>query len=364
MQEHILFVVNSYPPRLGGLEKHVASLAQKIVAQGNRATVISIHDIPSDGYSSGVRVITRRGHLNIGSVFSFPPLGTKKLIKELISSTNVTGVSVHTRFFPMSWLGICAAQQANIPAVITEHGSNFVTGAKRFVLLASRIIDWTMGRWALRRANQVLAISNESASFVKKLSGRKAIIFNNAVETDFWHKQFTGNEQKLVFIGRLVPDKGWKESLETFDTLATGNPNIQLHLFGDGPEMPRLLKMVENSSVSNRIFIHGAKEPKVIREVLSGAVFLNPTSLSEGFQTTLLEAAISGARIVSFPVPGLDKLTDSGALIFRAENSRELISLVKTALDTKPQKLSASQEANWSWDFRAQEFTNILTQIK
>lgn len=362
--QHILFVVNSFPPRLGGLEKHVESLAQKIATQGHQVSVISIGDSKAEENRATVKVSTLPGFLNIGSVFSFPPWGTKKRIKEIIKANQVTAVSVHTRFFPMSWLGISAARQTGTPVIITEHGSNFVSGVSPIIQLCSRFVDLSFGRWTLRRANKVLAISDESAKFVKRLSGRQAAIFNNAIDSEFWAKLVPKNEKNLVFVGRIVKDKGWKEAIEVFNLLATANPEVQLHLFGEGPEISRLVDLAESSSFTNRIQIHGSQTREIIRKYLSGGVFLNATSLSEGFQTTLIEAACCGARIVSYQVPGLHDLQKSGALIFKAQNYDELRQMTERALKSQPKKLRPAELKNWGWDSRARQYLDIVYQVQ
>lgn len=360
LTEHIAFVVNSYPPRLGGLEMHVSHLAEGLAKIGFRVTVFTVGESPGIKIQNGVEVHTVRGFFNIGSVLSFPALGTTRRIAKHICLNNVSAVSVHTRFFPMTWLGLRAAKQTGATTILTEHGSNSVTGVTPVIAIASRLVDKTLGKWSLATANHVLSVSKESAEFVQRLSGRTAHLFPNAIDTKFWSKESRNRLFNLVFIGRLVPGKGWFESIQAFNAVAPKNEQVKLHIFGSGPESSKILEMKEKSPNSERIFIHGAQPQTDIRAQLSGAVFINPTTLSEGFQTTVLEAAASAARIVSFSVPGLNEIRQSGALVFEAEDSKDLIDKTITALSTQPKALTHENQLSWDWTSRVREFSELL----
>ena len=56
MSRHIAFVVNNYPPRVGGVEKHVGALAARLVGLGHRVTVFTLSDEPGVSVEDGVRV--------------------------------------------------------------------------------------------------------------------------------------------------------------------------------------------------------------------------------------------------------------------------------------------------------------------
>lgn len=361
MPEHILFVLNSYPPRTGGLEKHVENLGKSLISKGHKVSVITIDSKFSSELHQEIPVIRIPGILNIGSVISFPPIGTRRVIQKMIREKGITAVSVHTRFFPMTWLGVAASRRAKVKSILTEHGSNFVSGVNPFVSIASKFTDYSLGRKALKTATKVLAISDESARFVKKLSGRDAVVFNNAIQTNYWSTQVQPRRHNLVFIGRLVPGKGAIEAVKVFEQVAEFFPNTQLHIFGDGSERLKLDQLIKTSIHSKNIFVHGMQTPEVIREHLSGAVFINPTTLSEGFQTTLLEAVACGARVVTFPVPGLQLLSDSGALVFQAEDLSGLVAQTKLAFATHPKKIPSMKLKKWDWSCRAIEYSEIIS---
>lgn len=361
MSQHILFSVNHYPPHVGGLENFVGNLAEALVTHGHRCTVFTVDREEGEEIRNGVRVIRIKGSLNIGEVFSFPRRNTLQRMKRMIATEDVTAVSLHTRFFPMTWLGLKAARAENVPSILTELGSDFVRGVNPIVWFSSRLIDLTLGRWAMKSANVLLAISDSSAKFVRRLSGRIATVFHNAIDIDFWSAPTSLQPNNVVFVGRIVPGKGWREAVDVFNQLAPDNPNIALHLFGSGPAEPELDRQIKESKAAVRIHFHGPQPRDVIRAQLAGAVFVNATTLAEGFQTTLLEALASNARIVSYPTPGLNDLEATGAQIWRANSIDSLASEVSAAFATAPTHLSKEQLASWGWPDRAATYASIVS---
>src|SRR5690606_19242323 len=108
---------------------------------------------------------------------SFPLPGLTRRLARALAADGVGVVSTHTRFFPMSFVGIRLARRLGVPAMHTEHGSDFVRGVAGPIALASRLVDRTAGRYVLRRADVVLAVSEEVRRFVRRLAGVDSRVF-------------------------------------------------------------------------------------------------------------------------------------------------------------------------------------------
>lgn len=366
MSEHILFVVNNYPPSSGGVQQHVAALATHLANLGHQCTVVALSDAPSDSFEDGVRVIRLPKRGNVGDVLSFPQFGTKRFLKRYIADHNVTAVSVHTRFFPMTWVGIAAARSTNTKSILTEHGSGYVQGVSPFVRFASGVVDVTFGRRSLRHASKRLAVSRESANFVFKLSGKLASVFPNATDVSFWYASSLPRPSRFIFLGRIVPNKGWAESIEAFSSFTSLFPDqtFDLHIIGDGPEFTSALRLASESPVAARIHVEGRQNHEQIRDLLSGQWLVNPTKLAEGFQTTLLEAAVAGAGIISYPTPGLSDLQESGTTVLIANSPADLARSFGEAATAQPAKLSKIATERWGWQVRAQQYAEIIERLR
>ena len=115
----IAFIVNSYPPRLGGLESHIYHLSVSLAQLGHEVYVLTISDKPGHRQEEGVDIRTDRRHFPIADIISFPALGATRAIARFLREHRIDVVSVHTRFFPMSFVGVRAAHQAGIPVIHT-----------------------------------------------------------------------------------------------------------------------------------------------------------------------------------------------------------------------------------------------------
>lgn len=363
---HIAFVVNNYPPKTGGVELHVSSLANTLAQEGLRVTVIALDNAGGETLEGGVRVIRLSCTRLIGNVLAFPFPGAGKRLRRRLRALEVDAVSVHTRFFPMTYLGVRAAKNLGIPAILTEHGSDHVRGVNWAVGAASKVVDFTMGRYVLKSSARVLAISEAAESFVWKLAHVRAEVFRNAIEVSTF-SQFSPpmvDRPKVVFLGRLVPGKGWELALEVAKELYLEGLDFDLHFIGDGPDHGTLVKACEEASLGDRVKIHGRLNLEEIAVYLHGSILLNPTVLAEGFQTTLLEAIASRAAVVSTPVAAAQYLQKLGAPI-AIVGFADLGGWVQKTRDylrgeTPPMGAETLQEFDWS--VRGREYQAILDQ--
>jgi glycosyltransferase involved in cell wall biosynthesis len=363
---HVAFLVNNYPPHVGGVEQHVASLAKHLVAAGHRVTVVTLGGAPGDVIENGIRVVRLRDWLRVGDVLSFPYPGATHRIVRLLQGTGVTVISSHTRFFPMTTVAASVARKLRLPVVHTEHGSDFVRGVHALVGMASRLVDHTAGRSALRRARIVLAVSERVAVFVRRLSGVQARIFYNAVDLELWRAAARPARARLVFVGRIVPGKGWPELLDAVAAIrdSAGRP-FEVAIYGAGPESDRLQEAIRRRSLGDIVTYRGQVSREVLAAEVAGAILVNPTTLAEGFQTSLIEVLAAGGRVVGYDVAGAGILADDGAPVrVVAPTADALADAVAAELSAPSAPYAADRLARWGWDQRATEYAAVLAEAE
>lgn len=362
----IAFVINNYLPRVGGLETHVSALAAELAKAGHAVLVINVGDNPGTRNDQGVEVTTLGEWLQIGGLLGFPALGAKRRVRKLLESHKVDVVSIHTRFFPMSYVGLRAARSLQLPVLHTEHGSDYVSSDSWAIRIGSRCVDNTLGRMVLRGSNQVLGVSEEVARFVKKLAGVDADVFYNAIEPPKNSGEAVPDRpNRFVFVGRIVQGKGWDAYLDLIARLRDGGAEIQGEILGDGPEMPKLREQWRRLKLHSVVEVRGQVGPAEVRRALSGATLVNPTVLSEGFQTTILEAIAERGRVLTYPVPGAARLLQDGAPVYITEE-RTLEALVTAAehfIDAPPVLADPALLQNWTWPIRAQQYVEFCEKI-
>ncbi|APZ35899.1 hypothetical protein BOH66_12915 [Microbacterium aurum] len=358
----IAFIVNNYPPRAGGVEFHVQSLARELAALGHSVHVYTLGPDTGTRRDGAVVVTTLTERWRIGDTLGFPPLGSTRRLARALRDERVDIVSVHTRFFPVTAIGVRAARRARVVVVHTEHGSGHVVTDSPLIRVASRLVDLTVGRWVLRRADRVLAVSESVAAFVMRLASVEARVFYNAIDVSTADDPVRIHDvNRVVFVGRLVPGKGWDVFLEAVAALRTLGVAVAADVVGDGPDMPDLQRAIGRLGLKDVVVVHGRVSQPAVRATLRGATLVNPTILAEGFQTTLLESIAESGRVVTFDVPGAKTLQDRGAPIRVTSNadSNELLDVLRDTVGTEWVPASDALIADWLWPTRAHEYAEI-----
>ena len=328
--------------------------------------VVTLGEDKGTTQRSGIEVVTLAEHFRIADILGFPSLGTRRRLSRWLRARGIDVMSVHTRFFPMSYVGYRAASAVGIPVIHTEHGSGHVASDSLIIRYASRLVDFTVGRAVLRGANTVLGVSEEVCSFVKRLAGVDAQLFYNAIDISDGAAQSPefSRPQSLVFVGRLVPGKGWEAFLEVVHRLRDSGRAVRGEVIGDGVDREALRVRVQELGLEDYVTIHGRVSQAEVRKIIRGATLVNPTLLSEGFQTTLIEAIAEGGRVVTYPVPGAGRLRDEGApvRIAAGRNADGLLSELIQLIDAPPPAAVPELIREWGWPRRAQQYVAVIEQ--
>ena len=353
----VAFVVANYPPHSGGVQQHVQAVAHRLVKRGVPTTVYCCED-PGQRFDRGVRVMGMGRHAEVGNVISFPdPHWWGSLGREL-QRTAVSAISVHTRFFPATWLGVGAARRAGIPVVVTEHGGGSVKTDSPAIQAASRVVDRSLGRWAVRQADGVTAVSQRAAEFTAALSGRQALVIPNGIDVDFWKQAKSASQPtRLLFVGRLVAEKGWRTFL---DIVRASPADISAYVVGGGPDLDAVQVAATEGDLAGRVEVTGAVSREELRNLYPDCVYVNPSTAAEGCQTTLLEAAACGARIASYDVGGAAEVAQIGAQIeiVPTGHAEALAGIVRHLLAQEP--AAAPDMTEFSWDRIVDEYISVF----
>ncbi len=123
------------------------------------------------------------------------------------------------------------------------------------------------------------------------------------------------DENRLVSVGRLSPEKGFMDLLKMFNILHKDYPNWRLDIVGDGVEKRKLAKYIKVHELQDVVTLHGFQDKEYIDKLLHKSSIYLLTSFTESFGIVLIEAMSHGVPCIAF---------DS------AEGARELIQSGKT----------------------------------
>lgn len=167
-------------------------------------------------------------------------------------------------------------------------------------------------RIAYKRANAVSVLFDAFCDFDGGRFSKKAVVTHNIVDKPSCVKEnYSSDKIKFVTFGRLADIKRMDLMIEMFDKAQKQEPNMELHIYGDGQKKEMLQDMIKDKNLSEKVFLHGYCN-EVHKTLIENDVYLM-TSRQEGFPNSLGEAMAVGLPTISFEChEGILEMTENG----------------------------------------------------
>ncbi|WP_116107095.1 glycosyltransferase family 4 protein [Lewinella sp. IMCC34191] len=190
------------------------------------------------------------------------------------------------------------------------------TFAKRFVTVNVAISDWMMRQHPL--PNQ-LRIHNPFP-ISKFVGGRNT---SGEYAYDFF------------FLGRLVTEKGVNLLVEAFATVQERAGNrYRLCIIGDGPERPRLEKMVREAGQSNFVTFTGMlTKDKLVNQMKECKIAVLPSTWEEPFGGAASEILAAGKNVIVSRDGALSEIVAEAGLTFPNNDSQALADAMQRLIE-------------------------------
>ena len=172
---------------------------------------------------------------------------------------------------------------------------------------------WWMQAAVQGRAERIIVPSQSVAdcAHVRSLVARRRIVvIPNAVDVDRFQaitRIPAAGEFRVGFIGRLDPVKHVPDLVTAMSRV---EGRFALHIFGDGPDRPRIEQTVARLGLAQRVTLHGmvARPEDALSQI--DAVVL--PSEAEGLPMVLIEAMAAGVPIIATDAPGIRDVVQNG----------------------------------------------------
>ena len=389
-----------FTPHVGGVEAYTTGLAHALIAQGHRVIVatsqLSKKDAPYEVMPDGTEVYRLPCHALMDGRLPIAVNDTSCAQQlEIIAAARPDRVVINTRFYGHSLLGAHFARKHQIPAIVIEHGSAHLS-------LGNPAADVAVQRYEHAITNHMksfgfpfFAVSKQASAWLEHFGIAGSGIVANALDATAFAESasernfreelgLTSDDVLVASVGRLVPEKGIAAILEAAQWLgaqdaAAGDaqaddakqpqgqaqPHFVFAIAGDGPLYDQAAHAGSNVAALGR-----ASSADVAALLRDADVYVLP-SRSEGFATTLLEAAAMGAYPLATQVGGTDELGigREGGIVLPDASAASIIAGLQVYADNRAvceqqaHRLSELVRANNTWEASARQLDEAFEGI-
>jgi glycogen synthase len=159
------------------------------------------------------------------------------------------------------------------------------------------------------------------------------IIGNPYRDELFRRDRLTTRDNELIFVGRLVPDKGVDILIGALKHLRERNFFPGLTIVGAGPDLPRLRAMVEQFELTDQVALLGTQTGEaLVKQLNRHRVIVVPSRWQEPFGLIALEGIACGCRAIVAESGGLLEATGRHAVVFKHESDLALADAIERML--------------------------------
>ena len=326
----ILMLTWEYPPRIvGGIARVVHDLSKRLIKDGHEVTVVTYRDsadVPEYENDKGVNVYRVDNYMIHPNNFIdwIMQLNFNMLSKatEIINKDGGFDV-IHAHDWLVTYAAKSLKNAYDIPIVATIHA----TEAGRNSGIhdeTQRYINDT--EWLLTyEATEVIVNSNYMKNEIQRLFGLpfdKINVIPNGInlsnftgierDYDFRRQYAMDNEKIILYVGRLVYEKGVQHLIAAMPKILSNYHDAKLIIAGRGGMMDELRAEASNLGLNDKIYFTGYLNSKQVQKMYKCADVAVFPSTYEPFGIVALEAMLAGVPTVVSDVGGLDEIVTHG----------------------------------------------------
>lgn len=328
----ILLCSYAFYPSMGGIESVSMMLAEQFTRLGHRVTVVT--RTPAQGPDDFPFAVVRN-----------PKPG------ELFGLVRHNDVIYHNNIsLQMFWPLLLVGK----PCVVTH--ATWIGGSKSQIYAK---------RLALRRTHSI-AISKAVAEHIAVPS---VTIGNPYQDSVFAECQGVERQSDLVFLGRLVSDKGADTLLEAVSLLARTGKAPSVTIIGSGPEEERLKEFTRTSGITQQVRFVGAKQGTELAQLLNAhKIMVVPSRWREPFGVVALEGIACGCVVIASEDGGLIDAIGNCGVTFPNGNAEALAHEIQRLLEAPARIADLRQYAEAHLhqhraEAVAQAYLNVFEQV-
>lgn len=371
----ILMLTWEYPPRVvGGISRVVHDLSKRLIKDGHEVTVVTYRDgdVPEFEDDKGVKVYRVDNYMINSNNFIDWVL---QLNFNMVTKVNqiITEQGTFDVIHAHDWLVANAAKviksSYDLPLVSTIHATESGRNSGIHDETQKYINDT---EWMLTyESSEIIVNSNYMKGELQRLFGLPFEKINvvpngvnltlfNSVERDYnFRRRFAmDNEKIILFMGRLVNEKGVQHLISAMPKILQGYHDTKLVIAGKGAMIDELKAQVEALGISQKVYFAGYLSGKDVARMYKSADISVFPSTYEPFGIVALEAMLAENPVVVSDIGGLNEIVshrENGMKTYAGNPNSIADSILELLYDhqlcaniVKKAKAKVRNEYNWN----------------
>ena len=229
--------------------------------------------------------------------------------------------SLHSYVQLIRWSDVCLC------ASVSLRGLWPIIAIRKPYVISHQTVSYSPSRFdvsvAIKKA--VTRFSNNiscSLSVQSRIGGRSIVIPNTYRSEIFKEYREITKDLDVVFVGRLVPEKGLEDVLDALSQLDKEGLRPRLSIVGDGPDAPFIARKVRELGLDRQVNLAGVERGlELAKFIARHRIMVVPSRWPEPFGIVVLEGIACGCVIVGTNRGGLPQAIGScGIIVPRADS--------------------------------------------
>ncbi|TYO96450.1 glycosyltransferase [Desulfallas thermosapovorans] len=281
---------------------------------------------------------------------------------------------------PTGYVGLLMAEKLGVYSVCTAIGSDVNMVGQKPAGVSQK------ARYTLQNTDAVVAVGQELARQAEKLSGetREVKVIYEGVDDNMFDTSGISqvqakiklglqvNDRIILYVGRLIQQKGIYELIDAFTWVARKYPAARLVLVGSGQDKESLNSLVEARGLQSKVTFAGQVPHAELVWWYAACEISVLLSYHEGVPNVLKEAMSCGRPVVATKAVGITELVmdgKNGILVEPRNSAAAAEALIKLLDDRDTAARMGSQGRNliksgWvGWRQTAYEYRQLYDQL-
>ena len=169
-------------------------------------------------------------------------------------------------------------------------------------------------------------------------------------------------DDRVLFVGRLSPEKGIRDLLNAWRVLGADGPNLDI--IGDGPDRKALENQIQSEGLDRvRLLGQLSFDPRLQNRIARSRLLVVPSTWFEGFPMVIREAFALGVPVAASRLGSLAELVreNSNGFLFPPNGPEQIASAIRKAWDDQQRLEKLARGARQSFLASYTEDANFKT---